>query len=100
MIGPPPKLKRHDTRFPYPTLCRSGPAVEEVQPSSKMHSNGVRQHRTTEQQVRLRQAAGEEVAAMPAGLATGLAPIDCVRRWQGDLIEGLDRKSTRLNSSH
>src|SRR3712207_8976020 len=87
MIRRPPR----STLFPYTTLFRSG---GHGRTSARQAEIGVR---LLEGQAEARDVVGEvDVAALGHGLAVEDVPEELV----ADLDRDLDRKSTRLNSSH
>src|SRR3546814_13147146 len=82
MIRRPPRSTRTDTLFPYTTLFRAADAVEKIE---QIPRRGARRHDAVQfQRAHRRRATGR-----------GRADPACQKR-----PELLDRKSTRLNSSH
>src|SRR3546814_2474312 len=99
MIRRPPRSTRTDTLFPYTTLFRSillELAFLLLLPMPVLDDDAV----LIVIKVHRRAALG----ALPVldGLARALAgwPLALVRRRRQALAPGIDRKSTRLNSSH
>src|SRR3546814_17310903 len=87
MIRRPPRSTRTDTLFPYTTLCRSIDSEVDVSaPRSQAFTFPTRT--VTAQPVA---APAPAPVAEPASSGTAQAP---------EAAPGLDRKSTRLNSSH
>src|SRR5687768_18366636 len=78
MIRRPPR----STLFPYTTLFRSGVSLEERPSRKKRVGVGRRQRAREEEALRVRAFECHELARLLRGL------------------DALDRKSTRLNSSH
>src|SRR3546814_17646009 len=98
MIRRPPRSKRTDTLFPYPTLFRS----ENGGPEAAVPVEGVV---ARSGQVAHQPAVGHRVAGAGAAVAEDAvaacvtlqrAPVALPRRVRAFV----DRKSTRLNSSH
>src|SRR3546814_11286559 len=88
MIRRPPRSTRTDTLFPYTTLFRSARQALQV----------LAQARSSDRPVALKVAqARVETAEVAAQTAVTQAEIDRLDRERSEL---LDRKSTRLNSSH
>src|SRR3712207_6853328 len=94
MIRRPPR----STLFPYTTLFRSRVQVGLGQ---------VRHHRVLDGLLELLALPGDVLAARAVGLGHGLQQpgearpaVAVIRREVGAAVEGGDRKSTRLNSSH
>src|SRR3546814_4443616 len=107
MIRRPPRSTRTDTLFPYTTLCRSGNVIlqrrfddvggTDGDDGGLLHLAGLlpRLDRGGEAGIQLlRQQRSERV-----GIALGVGLDDHA---EGELgaVQALDRKSTRLNSSH
>src|SRR3546814_18907204 len=104
MIRRPPRSTRTDSRFPYPTLFRS---VElgvvrhgrgDVHPAAELLVEArldlVGPHGGRRGPARL--VVGGELADHGGGAGVGSVP----REGEADAVADLDRKSTRLNSSH
>src|SRR3546814_3069552 len=103
MIRRPPRSTRTDTLFPYTTLFRSGlDGIEVVIPVVGLEVVGdhllAAPARRTGDQVRLAVAVGVE-ELLDVVLRHVLDVVDVVRLG-GLLVDQVDRKSTRLNSSH
>src|SRR3546814_3880994 len=119
MIRRPPRSTRTDTLFPYTTLFRSEDAAcatrhlrESVACATLGLGSGIVADSQPAEEWRECLAKGEFVSA--AGESFDLIetmlfdPVDGVQRLEGHLARlkassaalGLDRKSTRLNSSH
>src|SRR3546814_2865061 len=103
MIRRPPRSTRTDTLFPYTTLFRSKGGVRAAHAGSDLGVHVLRLRKGIQQPVRL---SGEKLApalkALLSGKETCLGEVGgngCLGR---KLIKchALDRKSTRLNSSH
>src|SRR3546814_10823767 len=110
MIRRPPRSTRTDTLFPYTTLFRSNrdrPAGESL---SEMAGTFRRQapvpvvpfNKTGKAVVLLppADAVREEIMVLPTNLAACRTCILVEAQLIGDGFSDLDRKSTRLNSSH
>src|SRR3712207_8103583 len=85
MIRRPPR----STLFPYTTLFRSDRVV------TLAAVDAVGQVRADAGHCRLRPVAVNDISR--ASVSTGIVGIGCAN---DDVIEAVDRKSTRLNSSH
>src|SRR3546814_18845106 len=98
MIRRPPRSTRTDTRFPYTTLFRSL--------SERPVGLGASQfgRRLQTRRVRLHVAHQRLVVGHPVGLGEVLVVVELRGALGFELqhleVEALDRKSTRLNSSH
>src|SRR3546814_19213251 len=99
MIRRPPRSTRTDTLFPYTTLFRSGPSVQE----SIVFSHCDRPQRPDRAAMRVvGSRIVEPCAVEPHEI------VDAVILWRPGVLNEcgicqrklLDRKSTRLNSSH
>src|SRR2546430_17167191 len=95
MIRRPPR----STLFPYTTLFRSPPERVDHQPQHADGEGDVEgQHAIDPPEPAAHQGCGEDDQAANEIVQThGPAPA---REWSQIDNEGLDRKSTRLNSSH
>src|SRR5688572_31459355 len=81
------------TLFPYTTLFRSHRLGPEIQPAGQVHRLGVAR---PPEEIRHGRAA-DAVVAVDDDLVAGIELVQAVL----DLHDGdIDRKSTRLNSSH
>src|SRR3546814_18020253 len=96
MIRPPPRSTRTDPLFPYTTLFRSREQADEKQAEALRELEQAK----AELEESLRQLREEEMARMLALLEARFRKmLDA----QAQVYEGtvrVDRKSTRLNSSH
>src|SRR3546814_12400071 len=112
MIRRPPRSTRTDTLFPYTTLFRSGERLEDDVCKDLPVVEDQRESTDIEH---LADEPGEDVGALvhrPPEARQGDIDGDQDRGEEGDVAcqqtearidigdEGLDRKSTRLNSSH
>src|SRR3546814_10399791 len=109
MLRRPPRFTRTDTRFPYTTLFRSAAEPEIGEALTRYLAEdgirvigGIEYHAAekTESGIRLRARQNGQTVALDAErvlIATGRTP-----NIEGLGLEeaGIDRKSTRLNSSH
>src|SRR3546814_13306454 len=121
MIRAPPTSTRTDTLFPYTTLFRSLPQHLGVAETPALHRAGLvvldqhvgaleqpQQHllallRRQVEAERALVAVHAEVVAGVAALVEGRPPVAhlvALRRLDLDDVGAVDRKSTRLNSSH
>src|SRR3546814_12927995 len=97
MIRRPPRSTRTDTLFPYPTLSRSlaaaaAPAARAAE-VRRMHDDPLPHMEICDGRAhRLDIARGLDAGGEREGLA--------LREGHAALAEQVDRKSTRLNSSH
>src|SRR2546430_11117275 len=89
MIRPPP----NSTLFPYTTLFRSHLALEGLMTIAPLTDDGAVQRRTFRGLRELRDALQEEGLWLPT-LSMGMSADYAIA------VEEVDRKSTRLNSSH
>src|SRR3546814_20616947 len=98
MVRRPPRSTRTDTLFPYTTLFRSlrlGPALPIIWMSEYEPAAGTFRYRL----------AGEEVNdiwgfAVAGRLLSDFVPPERFSLTNESFLKVLDRKSTRLNSSH
>src|SRR3546814_17447667 len=90
MIRRPPRSTRTDTLFPYTTLFRSQSAHAET---------GLKATRLMDVRAVL-QAAAEAKDAGSQRFCMGAAWRNPKDRDMASIVEMIDRKSTRLNSSH
>src|SRR3546814_13493344 len=106
MIRAPPRSTRTDTLFPYTTLFRSGRA--RARGSGARHAPAAsfgRYGRGDEARFRLAARGGggaqrpDDRGDTPRGARAGRSEL-ARRSVRGTLATALDRKSTRLNSSH
>src|SRR3546814_13605615 len=98
MIRRPPGSRRTDTLFPYTTLFRSGAADRERIRTGHQRHVAVAAGRTA-----AAAAAAAEYLGQPVGQVLGLDVLELVREQLhagAGAVDALDRKSTRLNSSH
>src|SRR3546814_11873353 len=99
MIRRPPRATRTDTLCPYTTLFRSARLSSEAGRGlgqiARAGKDGIGEAAT-----KLRPAPREEAAAPPSGLEQLLAREEVEVRTIKGPAPDLDRKSTRLNSSH
>src|SRR3546814_20341080 len=109
MIRRPPRSKRTDTLFPYTTLFRSVRHQPCLKPRRRpREAEGRKDHERHRRQQRQKGAQRAESERRPATdeievplhAATGLAEIMIRASPAHVLCAALDRKSTRLNSSH
>src|SRR3546814_15612970 len=91
MIRRPPRSTRTDTLFPYTTLFRS-PGVG-LGGDVHGEADEFAQHRQ-------RRAGRARGVAAASRVAVPHADEENLLLREGDLVVGVDRKSTRLNSSH
>src|SRR3546814_17236890 len=110
MIRRPPRSTRTYTLFPYTTLFRSAGDVVLQRRAADLHLHDLVSHAAVAPHLLLEGAqilAGVVVAAgginedavVHRAVALGVGEV-AVERHAGDLGDGIDRKSTRLNSSH
>src|SRR3546814_11958045 len=93
MIRRPPRSTRTDTLFPYTTLFRSRVRrVELDEPVQRVHRLGV--------VVGLVERIRRHQLGLRRPDRVGVLALDLVEQRGGLLELALDRKSTRLNSSH
>src|SRR3546814_17814836 len=121
MIRRPPRSTRPDPLFPYTTLFRSQPSAaaepapkQDAGPAAppKKRSNVgmavaagfaiciVASVTSAVQASRAASAANGSAASSPDALAARLNKIEKLLEQQRNALDALDRKSTRLNSSH
>src|SRR3546814_13871990 len=109
MIRRPPRSTRTDTLFPYPTLFRSilgaavGAAMEGLRPIAEIMFGDflfVALDQIINQAANVRYVSnGRSSAPLVVRTQQGVTPGSCAQHAQ--CVEAhLDRKSTRLNSSH
>src|SRR3546814_19597015 len=104
MIRRPPRSTRTDTLFPYTTLFRSTLVLVNLPRLDKATRNAKWAAALFEAATSI-DVANIERAALPRWIAQRLARQDqqldaATLEWMADKVEGKDRKSTRLNSSH
>src|SRR3712207_9453152 len=95
MIRRPPR----STLFPYTTLFRSDELRARPQPASQFRDG----HRTVYRRVRIKRAPVAErpkLAKSVGGCQTKLWSVRAHAVYSSTPSDALDRKSTRLNSSH
>src|SRR3546814_12576856 len=102
MTRRPPRSTRTDTLFPYTTLFRSNfrnvqPFDEWMKANDRIGLAGV-DTRALTRRIRLSGAPNAAIAHDPEGNFDIDALLTKAQSWPG--LEGIDRKSTRLNSSH
>src|SRR3546814_14906075 len=102
MILPPPISTRTDTLFPYTTLFRAAMGAESA--NLPPRSYGDEMCRAITAAMVIDAASEAERAALPARLAEARRLWDFAlaggRMGIGAVTSAVDRKSTRLNSSH
>src|SRR3546814_8470191 len=107
MIRLPPRSTRTDTLFPSTTLFRSAPApalgAVEREPLRRLDRTGTLVHQHHRQPVSRLQFTRERVGALADRLVAAverhrITNHQAVRPPFG--VQAVDRKSTRLNSSH
>src|SRR3546814_13707987 len=97
MIRRPPRSTRTDTLFPYTTLFRSDEALTEIAGQQKNFVKVARNRKSKEGDALLIDFVGKlDGEAFEGGSAEGHQ----LELGSNTFIPGLDRKSTRLNSSH
>src|SRR3546814_11580364 len=101
MIRLPPRVTRTDTIFPYTTLFRSGLALQVLDGADAcvLVDDQLHQRAAAEQGDRLHRHAvrpHDDRGIADAAADHRIAGTDLL----GDIDAALDRKSTRLNSSH
>src|SRR3546814_2183410 len=109
MIRRPPRSTRTDTLFPYTTLFRSGIVIEDAGRQQALPIPRIRRHDD------LQSGNMGEPGLVHVGMLTAEADSRAAHRAKGKrhtrlapghiadfsgVIDDLDRKSTRLNSSH
>src|SRR3546814_9729358 len=101
MIRRPPRSTRTDTLFPYTTLFRTGgvDGFDRVaRPCGGRYADACLLSDVVHGSppYRQKEESSPEAECTPGGRLC----VDCCRRWFVALAGGVDRKSTRLNSSH
>src|SRR3546814_13140148 len=94
MIRRPPRSTRTDTLFPYTTLFRSRKTIPVTFTARRVTGAGVEAEdilRNLRVEGPLFLQNNRLFSARPAGRRTGIYAV---------MLDGKDRKSTRLNSSH
>src|SRR3546814_18146947 len=101
MIRPPPRSTRTDPLFPYTTLFRSARGRHARRVThfklAELFRRGDSQRLDRGRSLELQAAAFEVCAGLDGELGVGDVAFDAGR---GEQAHRLDRKSTRLNSSH
>src|SRR3546814_11168953 len=101
MIRRPPRSTRTDTVFPYPTLFRSGLAVETFEPGWNVELLQVITNPNVALILMLIGIYGLIFEfANPGSIGPGVIGAICLLLGLYALNQLPDRKSTRLNSSH
>src|SRR3546814_3056700 len=107
MIRRPPRSKRTDTLFPYTTLFRSPAAYRALDFHDAWIAPPLQRERALRVQDALGQTGGTGRKEQPAGAGGGDAGRARIDHGIGNtaatgeqIVPRLDRKSTRLNSSH
>src|SRR3546814_3970476 len=102
MIRRPPRSTRTDTLFPYTTLFRSHPLVKAVGFTGSLFGGrtlfDLASQRPDPIPVFAEMGSVNPVFLLPGRLAA--AAEEVATQYAGSLTLGVDRKSTRLNSSH
>src|SRR3546814_1052982 len=111
MIRRPPRSTRTDTLFPYTTLFRSAAVLEQARQRGAQGAERARQRDRGEE----RRARRADVGVLGDEQVLGLQHVRTAQKHFGRYVAGqrvarrrllaegvgqLDRKSTRLNSSH
>src|SRR3546814_20816820 len=99
MIRRPPESTRTDTLCPYTTLCRSEAADLEGQEQPEQHQRTALQQRDEAVVALPAQAAGRPPERQRRHAVAVEDPVEAGQAAER-VLEHVDRKSTRLNSSH